>query len=127
MRRRAPRPADLFVGARFREARRAKGLGQPEVAEQLGISYQQVQKYERGTIRLSASTLVLAAKVLGVAPGWFFEGMPEALVGAAEGKPTKLQAFVVSRQGQEWIRLGSELSNEALEQLMAVARLILRQ
>jgi hypothetical protein len=62
-----------------------------------------------------------------VTPGWFFDGMLEALVGAAERKPTRLQTFVASKQGEEWSRLGSELSDDALEQLFSVARFILRQ
>ncbi|CAN7473575.1 helix-turn-helix transcriptional regulator [Phenylobacterium sp. LjRoot225] len=58
------------IGARMRARRRQLGLSQSELAAELGVSFQQVQKYERGANRVAASTLVTAAAVLGVSIGW---------------------------------------------------------
>jgi transcriptional regulator with XRE-family HTH domain len=61
-----PDPIDVEVGARIRARRRALGLSQTALADVLGLTFQQIQKYERGTNRVSASKLVHAARVLGV-------------------------------------------------------------
>ena len=58
------------IGARIRARRRQLGLSQSELADQLGVSFQQVQKYERGANRVAASTLVVTALALGVGIGW---------------------------------------------------------
>jgi transcriptional regulator with XRE-family HTH domain len=61
---------ELAIGARMRTRRRQLGLSQSDLAEQLGVSFQQVQKYERGANRVAASTLVAAAAALGVTVSW---------------------------------------------------------
>lgn len=61
-----PDPIDVEVGGRLRLLRRYRGLSQTELATQLGLTFQQVQKYERGANRISASKLWKAAEVLGV-------------------------------------------------------------
>ncbi len=61
-----PDPIDVEVGINMRQARRAKGMSQTELGEALGVSFQQVQKYERGANRVCASVLVKAAQSLGV-------------------------------------------------------------
>lgn len=58
-------PVDRFVGERLRAARLASGLSQTELGKAMGLSFQQVQKYERGTDRISASMLVRAAGAVG--------------------------------------------------------------
>ncbi|MBS0333804.1 MAG: helix-turn-helix transcriptional regulator [Proteobacteria bacterium] len=62
--------AELFIGARLRTRRRQLGLSQTDLAERLGVSFQQVQKYERGANRVAASTLLVAARALGVSVSW---------------------------------------------------------
>ena len=69
-----PDPIDLFVGQRLRERRRQKWLSQLATGEKLGVTFQSVQKYENGRIRIAASTLYRLACCLSVAPGFFFEG-----------------------------------------------------
>ena len=79
---------DAHVGLRVRARRRALGLGQVHLAQRLGLTFQQVQKYERGSNRISASKLYEIAKALQVPVAFFFEGLetppaasePEALV-----------------------------------------------
>ncbi len=68
-------PVDLHVGMRLRLRRRELKVTQTELAEHLGISFQQVQKYERGMNRLSASRLYEIAGVLRVGVEYFFEGL----------------------------------------------------
>jgi transcriptional regulator with XRE-family HTH domain len=60
----------MAIGARLRTRRRQLGLSQSDLAERLGVSFQQVQKYERGANRVAASTLLAAAEALGVTVGW---------------------------------------------------------
>jgi transcriptional regulator with XRE-family HTH domain len=62
-------PIDAEVGQNLRRARLARGYSQTELGDALGISFQQVQKYERGANRLSASRLVRAARFLGIGAG----------------------------------------------------------
>ncbi|PZQ43396.1 MAG: transcriptional regulator, partial [Phenylobacterium zucineum] len=69
-------PVDLHVGARLRLARKNKGFSQSQLAHGLGLTFQQVQKYERGVNRISASKLYDAAGVLGVPAEWFFAALP---------------------------------------------------
>jgi transcriptional regulator with XRE-family HTH domain len=57
-------PIDIAVGARLREIRKARGFSQEKLADALGVSFQQVQKYERGTNRISASMMARAAAAL---------------------------------------------------------------
>jgi len=65
---------DDRVGDRIRRRRILMGLTQDQLGEALGISYQQIQKYETGANRVSVGRLYLIAEKLGVNPGWFFDG-----------------------------------------------------
>lgn len=65
----AQRAIDIRLGARLRVERQLRGLSQIAVAEQVGIAYQQVQKYERGKNRISAGRLIALAAAVGVDPG----------------------------------------------------------
>ena len=80
----------MFVGKRMRERRLQAGLSQSAVAELLGISFQQVQKYEAADNRISASTLFRLGQGLSVPPGYFFEGYVEPVaLGARKQKPRR--------------------------------------
>lgn len=70
-----PNPVDLHVGTRVRARRRQISITQQQLAERLGLTFQQVQKYERGANRVSASKLYECARALSVEPGWFFDGL----------------------------------------------------
>jgi transcriptional regulator with XRE-family HTH domain len=61
---------ELIIGARLRTRRRQLGLSQSDLAERLGVSFQQVQKYERGANRVAASTLLAAAQALNTSIAW---------------------------------------------------------
>jgi len=77
MRDKSPRPIDAHVGNRTKMRRLALGLSQSALAHRIGVSFQAVQKYETGGIRISASRLYDVARVLEVPPGFFFEGYGE--------------------------------------------------
>ncbi len=68
---------DAHVGQRIRDKRNACGLSQTEVADALGVTFQQVQKYERGTNRVGASRLYDLSRILGVQVQYFFEGLED--------------------------------------------------
>lgn len=67
-------PFDTYVGSRIRLCRSLLDMSQQTLARSLGITFQQIQKYERGTNRVSASRLYEIAETLGTHPAWFFEG-----------------------------------------------------
>jgi transcriptional regulator with XRE-family HTH domain len=79
-----PNPVDRHVGARVKSRRVHVGMSQEKLGDALGITFQQIQKYEKGANRIGASRLQLAAKVLGVPVNYFFEGAP-ADVGGLDG------------------------------------------
>lgn len=68
---------DIHVGKRIRHRRWMVGMTQQQLAEQVGIKFQQIQKYETGTNRVSASRLWDIAETLSVPVGFFFEGLDE--------------------------------------------------
>ena len=75
-----PHPIDVYVGGRMRLRRIQLGLSQGALASKIGVSFQAVQKYESGDIRISASRLYDVAQVLEVSPAFFFEGYPDGIV-----------------------------------------------
>lgn len=74
---RGPNHIDKHVGSRLRLRRIMLEMSQSELGEQLGVTFQQVQKYERGTNRIGASRLFAVAKVMGVPIAYFFEGLDD--------------------------------------------------
>ncbi len=91
-----PNPTDVHVGSRVRLRRNMLGMSQEKLGESLGITFQQIQKYEKGANRVGASRLQAIAQVLGVPVAFFFENAPglepETLSGFAE-EPINSAAF----------------------------------
>jgi transcriptional regulator with XRE-family HTH domain len=79
-----PNPIDRHVGSRVRMRRVLLGMSQEKLGEALGLTFQQVQKYEKGTNRIGASRLQQISKTLNVPPSFFFDGAP-SFEGAAVG------------------------------------------
>ena len=75
---RNPMPVDVLVGQNIRICRLQKGLSQGELGQQIGVTFQQVQKYEKGANRVGASRLNQIANVLGVSLPSLFDGAPTA-------------------------------------------------
>ncbi len=78
-----PSPVDVHVGARVRMRRTLLGMTQTELGEAIGLTFQQVQKYERGTNRVSSSRLFDLARVLDVPVEFFFDEMPAAVAASS--------------------------------------------
>ncbi|NKD44605.1 helix-turn-helix transcriptional regulator [Haematospirillum jordaniae] len=74
-----PNPVDVHVGARVRFCRTVQRISQTTLADALGLTFQQIQKYERGTNRISASRLWDISQALGVPVTYFFDDLPDAL------------------------------------------------
>ncbi len=89
-----PHPIDLRVGQRVRDRRKALGITQDRLAQALDLTFQQVQKYERGVNRMSASKLFEAAQVLDVPVNWFFDGgtVPDR-PGTESGRPPQSESL----------------------------------
>jgi len=75
VRKKIPNPIDKHVGERLRSRRRMISMSQEKLGEKLGITFQQIQKYENGTNRMGASRLQQTASALGVSIAFFFEGV----------------------------------------------------
>ena len=82
---RSPNPVDVHVGGRVRMRRRVLGVSQERLAEALGLTFQQVQKYERGANRVSASKLYEIARFLSAPISYFFEGLSDPTLASAGG------------------------------------------
>jgi transcriptional regulator with XRE-family HTH domain len=103
----APHPTDMHVGYKVHMRRITMGWSQEKFADALGVSYQQVQKYERGTNRISASRLQRISDILQVPLEHFFDEAPQ-VKGTIEtkGAPsvTDLSEFVASSEGLALIK-----------------------
>jgi transcriptional regulator with XRE-family HTH domain len=100
---RSPNQTDVHIGKRIKMQRLARGLSQTDVASRLGITFQQIQKYERGVNRVGAGRLQEMANLLSVTPAFFFEDGPRL-------KPGK------SREASETTELLADKYNLALAQ-----------
>ncbi len=102
MTKKSPNPIDKHVGSRVRMRRMMVNMSQEKLGEKLGITFQQIQKYEKGTNRIGASRLQQIANVLGVPVGFFFEGAPVPEGGAkgfSEGSPAYIADFLATSDG----------------------------
>ena len=82
----APNPIDVHVGSRVRLRRTLLGMSQEKLGEAIGLTYQQVQKYERGSNRIGASRLFDLARVLDVPVGFFFDDMSDDVAACSPGQ-----------------------------------------
>jgi transcriptional regulator with XRE-family HTH domain len=111
----APNPVDLHVGARIRMRRRMQGVSQERLAESLGLTFQQVQKYERGANRVSASKLYEIAATLRSPVSYFFDGLADPSGESSEagderaGDEQAVHAFLMTSEGLELARCFARL------------------
>jgi len=85
---RGARPVDVHVGARIRLRRNLLGISQMELGDRIGVTFQQVQKYEKGVNRIGSSRLIQICDVLQITPAWLFEDVPGP---KPESSPTALK------------------------------------
>jgi transcriptional regulator with XRE-family HTH domain len=93
-----PNPIDSHVGARLRMRRMLVGMSQEKLGAALSITFQQIQKYEKGANRIGASRLQEIARILQVPPAFFFDGAPSGDAPAAGFAEPAADAYVVDLQ-----------------------------
>jgi transcriptional regulator with XRE-family HTH domain len=103
---------DLYVGSRIRERRIMLGLTQHQLAELIGVTYQQAHKYERGINRVSAGRLFEIATVLNVPIGYFYEGIEED-----EQRQTSQRERMMLEIARNFAEISDERHQEAISQL----------
>lgn len=111
-----PNPVDTHVGSRVRLRRMLLGMSQERLGESMGLTFQQVQKYEKGVNRIGASRLFQISKILDVPVQFFFEEAPHAETGTARGMAeADSEAFILeflnSREGLELNRAFVKIAN----------------
>ena len=108
-----PSPVDIYVGERVRQRRGLLGMTQAKLAHALGLTFQQVQKYERGANRISASRLHDLARVLDVSIEHFFDDMPPEVAASSPAakkrrgpkkKPRYEPDLMTTRETLEFVR-----------------------
>lgn len=112
-------PVDRHVGTRVRQRRRVLGLTQQDLAADLGVTFQQVQKYELGFNRVSASRLWQVARVLDVEVEFFFEGLDHA--------PGTGDQAVPDEEAMSLLRSFSAISDRKRRRLLDLARCLSEQ
>jgi transcriptional regulator with XRE-family HTH domain len=99
---RGPNPIDRHVGLRIRMRRKELGVSQEKLAECIGLTFQQVQKYERAANRVSASKLWEMARALNTTVAYFYEGLSEELQPLGVNIPKEaVQDFLLTPEGLE--------------------------
>lgn len=96
MKAKSPNSIDVYVGNRVRVRRKTLGMTQNGLAELLGITFQQIQKYEKGTNRIGASRLQRISEIFRVPVGFFFEN---GGAGPIDGETSELNSFLSSKEG----------------------------
>lgn len=106
-------PADIHVGKQLKIRRNMLGISQQDLAESVGITFQQIQKYESGYNRISSSRLYQLAKILDCTVGYFFEGLND--------ESCDSEMLIDDR---EWIKIRADFCNLSLESQKAFRKLI---
>jgi transcriptional regulator with XRE-family HTH domain len=126
-RRERPHEVDVHVGKRLRMRRTLLGLSQGELARSVGLTFQQIQKYERGVNRIGASRLAEFAVALEVPPGWFFEELPGIPSRPKRGSRAEASAAreLGGRETLEVVRLFNKVKDRRVrERVMALLRAV---
>ena len=114
----APNPIDTHVGSRVRMRRKMLVMSQTQLADALGLTFQQVQKYEKGTNRMGASRLQQMSDILQVPVEFFFEGAPNASAphgsNGSELSMVEIDDFVSNSDGLRLIGAFLRIDNAAL-------------
>jgi len=114
-----PHPIDVHVGRRVKMRRMLVGMSQEKLGEQLGLTFQQVQKYEKGANRIGASRLWDLSRILDVPVRFFFEGARSGADQAAEGFTEESQSdfvldFIQSSEGVQLIKAFVRIKDESV-------------
>src|SRR5262245_29920334 len=108
MNKRSPNRIDKYVSSRIRVRRHTLGISQRKLAHALGVTFQQIQKYENGTNRIGAGRLHQLSQVLQAPATFFFQGAPTISVGCSREtrteSPVRLMRFLGTRDGTALVR-----------------------
>jgi transcriptional regulator with XRE-family HTH domain len=114
----APNPVDKYVGSRIRMRRIMLGMSQEKLGESLGLTFQQIQKYEKGTNRVGASRLQQISEILQVPVAFLFEGGPGGAVnanGLSEApSPAYVSDFLATSEGLALTRAFTRINDSKL-------------
>jgi transcriptional regulator with XRE-family HTH domain len=116
-----PHPVDHNVGHRVRLRRTELGISQGALGEKLGITFQQIQKYERGANRISASMLYEIAKALDTSITFFFDGLPDGQAVSPTNASERQQRFLASLEGHKLIDAISALPKNVRTKIISLA------
>jgi transcriptional regulator with XRE-family HTH domain len=107
-----PNPVDRHVGSRVRMRRIMLGMSQEKLGEGLGLTFQQIQKYEKGTNRIGASRIQQIAEILQVPVSFLFEGSPGVSTSFGEApSPAYVADFLATSEGLALIRAFTQVSD----------------
>jgi transcriptional regulator with XRE-family HTH domain len=113
-----PNPTDKYVGSRVRMRRMMLGMSQEKLAGALGLTFQQIQKYEKGTNRISASRLQAISQILDAPVHFFFEGAPQmgkASHGVGESpSPAYVTDFLTTSDGLALVKAFVKIKDAGL-------------
>jgi transcriptional regulator with XRE-family HTH domain len=115
--RQAPQQVDVHVGSRVRTLRTLLGISQAKLGRAIGVTFQQVQKYEHGTTRISCSRLAQIATFLEVSPSFFFDGFDNARDNAESHHHHSVDEITIAKEA-------ASLSSDQRELLLYVIRQI---
>ncbi|HEU0082877.1 MAG TPA: helix-turn-helix transcriptional regulator [Bradyrhizobium sp.] len=111
----APNPVDRHVGSRVRMRRIMLGMSQEKLGEGLGLTFQQIQKYEKGTNRIGASRLQQICDILHIPVSFLFEGVPGGTINAdgmlEPASPAYVADFLATTEGLALIRAFTSIPN----------------
>lgn len=114
-------PVDVHVGKRIRHRRWLIGMTQQQLAEQVGIKFQQIQKYETGANRVSASRLWDIAEALDIPVSFFFEGIAEHQIEGGEEAPSDLMG---DKEALDLVRSYYSIPENQRRRLFELARVL---
>ena len=117
-----PDPTDTYVGARVRMRRLMLDMSQTDLARAVGLTFQQVQKYEKGTNRVSASRLQQFSKILEVPISFFFEGLPTPKNASKQTanapSPAYVSDFLASSDGLSLVKSYTRIKSPDLRRVI---------
>ena len=118
-------PVDAYVGKRIRHRRWLIGMTQQQLAEKVGIKFQQIQKYETGANRVSASRLWDIAEALDVPVAFFFDGLAEPTPGEEDAPLTSIPADILSdKEALDLVRSYYAIPENQRRRLFELARVL---
>ncbi|MBL1146531.1 MAG: helix-turn-helix transcriptional regulator [Pseudomonadota bacterium] len=120
---RSPEGIDTYVGHKLRQVRTSAGMSQTDLANELGITFQQIQKYEKGTNRISVSRLYRIAKLLGVSFDFFVDGFEgNSLKSRATPQQQRLEEMLTNKSTMKLAMYYQLLDNNLQQNILSIMK-----